>query len=79
MRAEYARTAPSPESGGEQDAEAGTERAVVSWHMVRGRASEAMCGRELSADAELRPDADWGRTDEPMCHTCGALYLREVP
>ncbi|SFD57215.1 hypothetical protein [Streptomyces aidingensis] len=52
---------------------------VKSWHMVRGEGNAAMCGRELLPDAELRPDSDWGTTAEPMCHTCGAMYLREVP
>lgn len=52
---------------------------VKSWHIVRGGETEAMCGHLLLPDAEARPDTDWGRTPEPMCHTCGALYLREVP
>lgn len=57
------------------------EHTVRSWHMVREQElpALAMCGRELDAEAEVRPDSDWGRTAEPMCHTCGALYLREVP
>ncbi len=53
--------------------------AVKTWHMVRGDGNVAMCGRELRPDAESRPDTAWGRTREPFCHTCGALYLREVP
>ncbi|MCE7083207.1 hypothetical protein [Streptomyces sp. ST2-7A] len=52
---------------------------VKTWHMVRGAETLAMCGRQLAADSVTRSDEDWGRTEEPMCHTCGALYLREVP
>lgn len=73
MRAEYE----TPEDGGEPtDREPG---AVRSWHMVRGEETVAMCGRELDPEAATRPDEEWGRTAEPFCHTCGALYLREVP
>ncbi|MDT0308933.1 hypothetical protein RM780_18480 [Streptomyces sp. DSM 44917] len=68
MRAEYA------EGGG-----TGEERPVKNWHMVRGEGTRAMCGRELGEGARTRSEADWGRTEEPFCHSCGALYLREVP
>ncbi|WP_230423633.1 hypothetical protein [Streptomyces radicis] len=57
---------------------------VKTWHMVRERRNGeighvAMCGRRLREDAETRPGTEWGRTDEVFCHSCGALYLREVP
>ncbi|MGP3947397.1 hypothetical protein [Streptomyces sp. 7N604] len=52
---------------------------VKVWHMVRGTGTTAMCGRELDPRAATRPEDDWGRTREICCHTCGALYLREVP
>jgi hypothetical protein len=52
---------------------------VKTWHMVRGEEAVAMCGRTLPAGADTLSDQDWGRTPEPDCHTCGALYLREVP
>ncbi|WP_326598433.1 hypothetical protein [Streptomyces sp. NBC_01803] len=69
MRAEY------------EDAEPGTGRPgpVKTWHMVRGEDAVAMCGRVLQPGAEALSDEEWGRTAEPFCHTCGALYLREVP
>jgi acetone carboxylase gamma subunit len=47
--------------------------------MVRGTETTAMCGRELDPKSAVLPADDWGRTREPFCHTCGALYLREVP
>ena len=31
------------------------------------------------AGVERRSDREWGNTAEPSCHTCGAMYLREVP
>ncbi|MBD0746890.1 hypothetical protein [Streptomyces sp. CBMA152] len=53
---------------------------LKEWHMVRGDADVAMCGRELDlAEKQLPADA-WGTEQtRPFCHTCGALYLREVP
>ncbi|MGC0419936.1 hypothetical protein [Embleya sp. AB8] len=48
------------------------------WHMIRNAATRALCGRALQPDAETRPDHEWGPT-QPFCHTCGALYLRQVP
>lgn len=51
---------------------------VKSWHMVRAGERSAMCGRELTPDAKTLTDEEWGRTAAPCCHTCGALYLREV-
>ncbi|ARQ69403.1 hypothetical protein [Streptomyces marincola] len=53
--------------------------AVRTWHMVRGDEHVAMCGRVLRADADTLPEDSWGGTAEPDCHSCGALYLREVP
>ncbi|TDC12751.1 hypothetical protein E1265_29280 [Streptomyces sp. 8K308] len=55
------------------------ERVVKTWHVVRDGGVEAMCGRTLEADAEVRSDEEWGQPPEKACHTCGALYLREVP
>ncbi|NLU70840.1 hypothetical protein [Streptomyces sp. HNM0574] len=67
MRAEYAEGA-------------GPGAPVKIWHMVRRETATAMCGRELSPDAETRTAEVWGTPEgEPFCHTCGALYLREVP
>jgi hypothetical protein len=63
MRAEH-----SPEGG-----------PVKVWHMVHENGTAALCGRDLDARAATRPWEAWGTTAEPFCHTCGALYLREVP
>ncbi|KOU42847.1 hypothetical protein [Streptomyces sp. WM6378] len=53
---------------------------LKEWHMVRGDEKQAMCGHDLVEGADEQPDDAWG-TDRahPFCHTCGALYLREVP
>ncbi|MCT9088764.1 hypothetical protein N4G70_07755 [Streptomyces sp. ASQP_92] len=53
---------------------------LKEWHMVRGEEQRSMCGRDLAEGAAELPDDAWG-TDSarPFCHTCGALYLREVP
>ncbi|GAA2061743.1 hypothetical protein GCM10009801_04290 [Streptomyces albiaxialis] len=70
MRAEY-EEGPAP---GERDAE------IRIWHMVRLDGTTAMCGRELSPGAATKPADAWGTPEaEPFCHSCGALYLREVP
>ncbi|MGP4109901.1 hypothetical protein ACTWP5_03145 [Streptomyces sp. 4N509B] len=69
MRAEY-----DGQAAGEPDG-----AAVRSWHMVRGDEHVAMCGRALEPGARTLPESEWGRTAEPFCHTCGAMYLREVP
>ncbi|GCD43107.1 hypothetical protein [Streptomyces paromomycinus] len=75
MRAEYAEAA--------EDAEAGSPRAggpVKLWHMVRLDDTRSMCGRELRPDAAVQSADVWGTAAaEPFCHSCGALYLREVP
>ena len=48
--------------------------------MVRtAGAAEAMCGRTVDADAESRPEHDWGKTERPCCQQCGSLYLHEAP
>ncbi|TDC75827.1 hypothetical protein [Streptomyces hainanensis] len=57
----------------------GADRPVKTWHMVRDGEAQAMCGRVLEPDARVLPDGEWGRQVEYNCHTCGALYLREVP
>ncbi|MEU6081020.1 hypothetical protein [Streptomyces sp. NPDC047108] len=69
MRAEHGAGAPDGTGPGP----------VKTWHMVRGSDTTAMCGRELDPAAASRPEEAWGRTREICCHTCGALYLREVP
>ncbi|RVU20014.1 hypothetical protein EOT10_28880 [Streptomyces antnestii] len=53
---------------------------LKEWHMVRGEQPESMCGRELDLSAQKLSSDAWG-TDQarPFCHTCGALFLREVP
>ncbi|MEF3115953.1 hypothetical protein [Streptomyces chrestomyceticus] len=72
MRAEHA-----------EDAEAGSPQAggpVKLWHMVRLDGTRSMCGRELRPDAAVQSADAWGTAAaEPFCHSCGALYLREVP
>ncbi|MET8678255.1 hypothetical protein ABZW18_11865 [Streptomyces sp. NPDC004647] len=54
---------------------------VELWHMVRSdfSATTALCGRELDPRAAAQPEDAWGMTREPFCHTCGAVYLRQVP
>ncbi|MYV99454.1 hypothetical protein [Streptomyces sp. SID3343] len=52
--------------------------AVKIWHMIRDAGHTALCGRVLTPDSETRSDVEWGTT-HPLCHTCGALYLRQVP
>ncbi|KAB8163868.1 hypothetical protein FH609_019700 [Streptomyces sp. 3MP-14] len=83
MRAEYAATAEGREAAEGTDEATGREPSgpwpVKTWHMVREGEESAMCGRELRPDARSLSDEEWGRTPEPFCHTCGALYLREVP
>jgi hypothetical protein len=65
MRAEYA--------------DGGSRGRIVQWHMIRDNGTHALCGAELSPDAEKQSDLAWGHTREKFCHTCGALYLRQVP
>ncbi|OON73982.1 hypothetical protein [Streptomyces tsukubensis] len=70
MRAEY----PEGVSVEDPDAE------IKLWHMVRLEGSTAMCGRQLDAAAPVQSADAWGTpAADPFCHTCGALYLREVP
>lgn len=52
---------------------------VRFWHVVADGSAEALCGRAIDEDAAHLPVADWGDTPDPMCHTCGALWLRQVP
>ncbi|WP_129841692.1 hypothetical protein [Streptomyces sp. RFCAC02] len=68
LRAEYA-----------EDTGGGHTPDVKTWHMVRGEGGDtaALCGKRLRAEAAALSEDRWGTTDEPMCHTCGALYLRE--
>ncbi|ARZ67936.1 hypothetical protein M1P56_28230 [Streptomyces sp. HU2014] len=69
LRAEYA-DGFSPE-----DADA----VVKTWHVVRQEGTTGMCGRELSPGAATRSADDWGKGGVPICHSCGALFLRESP
>ncbi|MFD0068689.1 hypothetical protein ACFRAI_38230 [Streptomyces sp. NPDC056637] len=53
---------------------------LKEWHMVRPDAVVAMCGRELDMSEKSLPSDAWGTEwARPFCHTCGALFLREVP
>lgn len=73
MRAEY-------EGQEEGISSRGADARVKIWHMVRLDGTEAMCGRKLEPDAVTQEAELWGTPEaEPFCHTCGALYLREVP
>ncbi|GAA1164636.1 hypothetical protein GCM10009654_21850 [Streptomyces hebeiensis] len=69
MRAEYAGDASPREAGARFEC----------WHMTRDHETTAMCGIDLDeAAATQTPDA-WGTPEgQPFCHTCGALYLRQV-
>ncbi|MEV5593112.1 hypothetical protein [Streptomyces sp. NPDC052496] len=68
MRAEYAEADSPPK-----------DAPVKLWHMVRLDGTQAMCGRELQPEAAVQPADAWGTAAaEPFCHSCGALYLREV-
>ncbi|WP_329573219.1 hypothetical protein [Streptomyces sp. NBC_01361] len=53
---------------------------LKEWHMVRGGAEVAMCGRDIVLSEKQLPADAWGTEQaRPFCHTCGAMYLREVP
>lgn len=54
-------------------------RRVTSWHISTVGGVKAMCGRELRKDAETREPTRWSEQPDINCHTCGALFLREVP
>lgn len=69
LRAEYANGSPSNDP----------DPAVKLWHVVRLDGATAMCGRELEPTAPVRSVDDWGTGKVPICHSCGALYLREAP
>ncbi|WP_171167071.1 hypothetical protein [Streptomyces sp. I05A-00742] len=70
LRAEYA-DGSSPDD---------IDPAVKTWHVVREvDGGTAMCGRELDPAAAVRSVELWGTGKVPICHSCGALYLRESP
>ncbi|MCC3767657.1 hypothetical protein [Streptomyces sp. UNOC14_S4] len=70
MRAEY----------GEGVAPGQADAPVKLWHMVRLDGTEAMCGLDLAPGSATQSADAWGTPQgEPFCHSCGALYLREVP
>ncbi|MCX4553916.1 hypothetical protein OG204_31540 [Streptomyces sp. NBC_01387] len=53
---------------------------VRFWHMVHVSEETALCGRELDPAAPKQSPDTWGTPEsQPFCHTCGALYLRQVP
>jgi hypothetical protein len=52
---------------------------VKVWHVVRQGGVTAMCGRDLEPSAAVRPVDDWDTPGMSICHSCGALYLRESP
>ena len=52
---------------------------VKVWHVVRVDEMTAMCGRDLELASDVRSPDDWGAPGVPICHSCGALYLREQP
>ncbi|MEZ0093006.1 hypothetical protein [Streptacidiphilus sp. EB129] len=56
----------------------GTTGPVTYWHMTSDGSTTALCGRDLDPDAAKTTDQSWSHTTEPVCHTCGALYLRQV-
>ncbi|MFF4649505.1 hypothetical protein [Streptomyces sp. NPDC001380] len=61
----------------EYDAEDG---AIRHWHMVEDGGVRALCGRDLDPGAPTQSADAWGsEAAEPFCHSCGALYLRQVP
>nr|WP_078964151.1 hypothetical protein [Streptomyces durhamensis] len=69
LRAEYA-DGSSPED---------SDPSVKTWHVVRGTDSTAMCGRDLDPASAVRSVDLWGTGQVPICHSCGALFLRESP
>jgi hypothetical protein len=60
-------------------AEFAPDGSIRAWHMMKDGALTALCNRDLTPDAPQMNDSDWAHTKEPICHTCGALYLRQVP
>lgn len=70
MRAEYADDA-SPDA---------RDSRPKLWHMTLQGGTEALCGLDVGPTAATRSADAWGTAEgRPFCHTCGALYLREVP
>jgi hypothetical protein len=51
---------------------------VKLWHMVRADGPTALCGCDLGPQAPSRTEDAWGTTSEPVCPTCGRLYLRQM-
>lgn len=67
LRAEYDSSSASPDAR------------VKIWHVVRRDGLTAMCGRDLLPDSAERSIDAWGTGELRICHSCGALYLRESP
>ena len=51
---------------------------IRQWHMTSDGDTVSLCGHPLNADAARMSQDEWGHTREKFCHTCGALYLRQV-
>jgi hypothetical protein len=45
---------------------------------VPAQADVGLCGHDVDAEAARMSADEWGHTREKFCHTCGALYLRQV-
>ncbi|MFI9719218.1 hypothetical protein ACIHFE_06100 [Streptomyces sp. NPDC052396] len=69
LRAEYA----------DGSSPADEDPSVKVWHVVREQDATAMCGRDLDPASAARSVDLWGTGKVPICHSCGALYLRESP
>lgn len=67
MRAEYG-----------PDIRPAPDAVVKIWHMVEAGELEGLCGRDLSTHAATQSEERWGQMRDPFCHSCGALYLRQV-
>ncbi|WP_327294287.1 MULTISPECIES: hypothetical protein [unclassified Streptomyces] len=53
---------------------------VQWWHIAHISETTALCGRELDPAAPKQSTDVWGTPEsQPFCHSCGALYLRQVP
>ncbi|MFI5754321.1 hypothetical protein [Streptomyces sp. NPDC051569] len=69
MRAEYAEGS----SPGEQDPQ------LEVWHITRVGEAMGLCGRDLLPSAVTQSSDAWGTpAGQPLCHSCGALYLHQV-
>jgi hypothetical protein len=51
---------------------------IRQWHMTSDGATVGLCGHPVNEDSERMSADAWSHTHEKFCHTCGALYLRQV-